>query len=73
MISAKIERLKRDSRRLKSYVHIATKNGKTNIATKIRKHKNFLDEHIAEMKKVGQEEKQLCTSPLNLCIINYRY
>ena len=53
IISAKIERLKRDSRRLKSYVHRLDRNGKTDIATKIRKRKDFLDEHIAEMKKAG--------------------
>tara|TARA_B100000965_G_scaffold319849_1_gene280799 strand:- start:30 stop:194 length:165 start_codon:yes stop_codon:yes gene_type:complete len=53
MISAKIERLKRDSRRLKGYVHKLAKKGKIDIATKVQKRKDFLDEHIAEMKKVG--------------------
>ena len=55
MISAKIERLKRDSRELENYVHKLVNKGKHDIANKVKKRKDFLDYHIAELKKVGQE------------------
>ena len=53
MISAKIERLKRDSRDIENYVHKLVNKGKIDIANKVRKRKDFLDYHIAELKKVG--------------------
>ena len=53
MISAKIERLKRDSRELENYVHKLVNKGKIDIANKVRKRKDFLDYHISELKKVG--------------------
>ena len=67
MISAKIERLKRDSRELENYVHKLVDKGKIDIANKVRKRKDFLDYHIAELKKVGQEEIN-CVLLREICV-----
>jgi translation initiation factor 2 beta subunit (eIF-2beta)/eIF-5 len=49
MISAQIERLKRDSRELTTYGKKLEKKGRTDLVHKIMLKKKFIDQHIADV------------------------
>lgn len=53
MISAQIERLKKDSRDLENYARKLRKKGKLELATKVLARQTYLDDHIADLKKVS--------------------
>ncbi len=53
MISAQIDRLKKDSRELENYARKLRQKGKEDLASKVLARQTFLDEHIADLKKVS--------------------
>ena len=60
MISAQIERLKKDSRELE-YSAIRRRNqGRTDLMHKILERKTYLDEHIAEIMEVVKKVHIAC-------------
>ena len=56
MVSATIERLKRDSRQLGWYADRYRKQGKTDRLHKVLTKKAYLDEHIAEIEETIMEK-----------------
>jgi|MDSY01.2.fsa_nt_gb hypothetical protein len=55
MISAQIERLKRDSRELTTYSKKLAKKGRSDLVHKIMLKKEFIDQHIADV--VSEQNK----------------
>ncbi len=51
MISAQIERLKKDSRELEYSALRRKKQGKTDLMAKLLSRKAYLDDHIAEIER----------------------
>ena len=49
MISAQIERLRKDSRELTSYARKLEQKGRADLAHKVSKKQSFIEQHIEDM------------------------
>jgi hypothetical protein len=49
MISAQIERLRKDSRELGSYIKKLEKKGRSDLIHKVSKKQQFIDQHIEDV------------------------
>lgn len=55
MISAQIERLRKDSRELSNYVRKLEKKGRNDLAHKVSKKQAFIEQHIEDMLAEGEK------------------
>ena len=52
MTSAQLDRLKRDCKELDHYIHKLNKKGRNDLAYKINRKRDFLNQHIQELQQV---------------------
>lgn len=51
MHSPQIDRLKKDSKELRHYIHKLNKKGRDDLAYKLAKKQEYLDQHIHELEQ----------------------
>lgn len=54
MQETQLTRLQRDSAELKHYIHKLHKRGKTDLAYKVERKRNFLDSYISDLQQSTQ-------------------